>query len=652
MSGSSNAVSRTPGAPPWIAMDATSRGRTRTAVTPEATDGSWALPARTPATSVIRFCKGSSLSRVSAKPSQCRSAMVPRAVTRVMLKGVLPEVTMLFLRCLLAGFLALGFGIASVERSLAERRVALVVGNSAYVAVPHLSNPANDARAMAQRFRDARFDAVDLVTDATGEEFRRALREFTRKSLDADLAVVFYAGHGVEIGGTNYVIPVDAKLTTDLDVEDEAIGLDRIVRALEPARKLKLIIVDACRENPFVPTMRRVSASRAVERGLGRVEVDGADTLIAFAAKAGSTAADGTEEGHSPFTKALLDHLLTPGLDVRLALGKVRDDVLKATGNRQEPYVYGSLGGSFIALAPVDTPVAPAPAPTPPAVPAGPVSADQCSNLFAAARSNDTVRAYEAYLKKCPDDLYSEMATAAIARLDNMPAAGTEPAPPSPPSTVAPLPPSLPVAVEPAAPAAPAPVTSTVAAATPPSAPPPDDPAHALPVPPAMSGDAPAAGRLAGVACRKRAELRLHARQEARRAHRLSIEFAFGGGPDACRPVQAGLGESAGVRGRGAEAIRGRLARPGRTMCGCRLVSRCGSLRGALLRRAGRQVALACDAWIDRRRNRPVVPVRQEPVRCGDGNLRRPAARGTRPGARHGLRTATSPVGARREGGP
>jgi hypothetical protein len=151
------------------------------------------------------------------------------------------------------------------------------------------------------------------------------------------------------------MIPVDAKLASDIDAPDEAITLDRLMETVDTSKKLGLVILDACRDNPFVSTMQRRRASRAVTAGLGRVEPSVAGTLIAYAAKAGSTAEDGAGQ-HSPFTTALLSHLTVPGLDVRLAFGRVRDQVMQLTSKRQEPFVYGSLGGATVAI--VGTPQA------------------------------------------------------------------------------------------------------------------------------------------------------------------------------------------------------------------------------------------------------------------------------------------------------
>jgi uncharacterized caspase-like protein len=247
-----------------------------------------------------------------------------------------------------------------VRRELAEKRVALVIGNSGYQHAVALANPANDASAIAKLLKDIGFDVVEVRRDVPALELRRAIREFSLQARDADLAIVFYAGHGFEMNGTNYLVPTDAKLERDFDVEDETVPLDRFLAAVDPAKRLRLVILDACRDNPFVKKMRRSVATRAVGQGLAKVDVTSTDTLIAFAAKAGSVATDG-EGPHSPFTAALLKHLPTPGLDVRILFGRVRDDVFTSTARRQEPFVYGSLGGSDVTIVappaarPVDT---------------------------------------------------------------------------------------------------------------------------------------------------------------------------------------------------------------------------------------------------------------------------------------------------------
>lgn len=237
----------------------------------------------------------------------------------------------------------------------AEKRVALVIGNGGYSYVPNLPNPPRDAQAMAKLFRDANFDDVLVETDLGVTAMRQTLRLFADKTSDADIAVVFYAGHGVEIGGRNYLLPVDAHLKSDIDVEDEAVDLDRVLQMLLPARRLKLVILDACRENPFIRGMRVTTASRSVGRGLAAPSDQTSNTLVAYAAKAGAVAEDG-DKANSPFTTALLHNLTQPGLDVRIALGQVHDDVLRTTNQRQEPFIYGALGGSILSLAPAILP--------------------------------------------------------------------------------------------------------------------------------------------------------------------------------------------------------------------------------------------------------------------------------------------------------
>jgi uncharacterized caspase-like protein len=229
------------------------------------------------------------------------------------------------------------------QQALAEKRVALVMGNSTYQNVARLTNPANDSEAMSATLKGAGFDVVDLKRDLTANEMRRALRGFSDTVRDADVAIVFFAGHGIEIDGVNYVIPVDAVLERDIDAFDEAIPLDRILTVIEPAKQLRLVILDPCRDNPFNKTMKRTIGARAIGRGLAKVEPTSPNTLIAFAAKAGSTASDGDSK-NSPFTAALVKYLPSPGLDLRKAFGFARDDVLKATNNRQEPFILRLAG--------------------------------------------------------------------------------------------------------------------------------------------------------------------------------------------------------------------------------------------------------------------------------------------------------------------
>jgi len=229
------------------------------------------------------------------------------------------------------------------------------------------------------------------------------------------------------VDGTNYLIPVDAKLERDSDVYDEALSLDRVLVAVEPAKKLRLVILDACRDNPFARTMKRAVASRAISSGLAKIEPTSPNTLIAYSAKAGSTAQDGDGK-NSPFTTALASHLVTPGLDVRRAFGFVRDDVLKATSNRQEPFVYGSLGGDDVALVP-----APAAAPAAPAPQAAPSSQADARRDYELAMQVGSKAALEAFLAQYPDGFYASLARSELDKIAAAPqAAPAKPQPPAP----------------------------------------------------------------------------------------------------------------------------------------------------------------------------------------------------------------------------
>jgi uncharacterized caspase-like protein len=291
--------------------------------------------------------------------------------------------------------------------ALAEKRVALIIGNSSYDKVARLPNPANDAALVAETLKTAGFDSVDLRRDLKVADMRRALRDFVEKASDADVAVVYYAGHGIEIDGSNYLVPVDAVLDRDRDVYDEGLSLERVLVAVEPARKLRLVILDACRDNPFARTMKRTLASRAIGRGLAKIEPTTPNTLIAFASKAGSTASDGDGK-NSPYTKALVNHVTQPGLDLRKAFGYVRDDVLKSTGNKQEPYLYGSLGGDDLALVPAKA----TPATGPQADPDAPVR--RAYELALQVGSRD---AWEAFVRSYPDGFYADLAKAQLRKV-------------------------------------------------------------------------------------------------------------------------------------------------------------------------------------------------------------------------------------------
>ena len=223
------------------------------------------------------------------------------------------------------------------------RRVALVIGNADYVHVPKLGNPARDAQSVATALRSIGFQTVTVADNLTRETLANALRKFSVESENADWAMVYYAGHGIEIGGVNYLVPVDAKLSADRDAQFEAISLEQVLASVEGAKRIKLVVLDACRDNPFAQQMRRTVATRSIGRGLSRIEPEGA-TLVVYAAKHGQTALDGTGN-NSPFAAALTKRMTAPGLEINKVFRLIRDDVMEATAGRQEPFTYGSLPG-------------------------------------------------------------------------------------------------------------------------------------------------------------------------------------------------------------------------------------------------------------------------------------------------------------------
>ncbi|CCD87376.1 conserved exported protein of unknown function [Bradyrhizobium sp. ORS 285] len=223
------------------------------------------------------------------------------------------------------------------------RRVALVIGNGGYKSVHPLANPPRDAKLIADTLRSTGFQSVTLASDLSRDKFFEALRSFGAEAEKADWAVVYYAGHGFEIGGVNYLVPVDARLAADKDAETEAVALEQVLAAVGAARKLRLVILDACRDNPFAPSMKQTLALKLVDRGFSNIE-PGAGMMVVYAAKHGATALDG-DGANSPFATALARTIKEPRVEVRKLFDIVRDDVWAATKQRQQPFTYGSPPG-------------------------------------------------------------------------------------------------------------------------------------------------------------------------------------------------------------------------------------------------------------------------------------------------------------------
>lgn len=224
------------------------------------------------------------------------------------------------------------------------RRVALVIGNGAYKNVHALPNPPRDAKLIANVLHDVGFQTVISVSDLTRDKFFDALKTFADEAEKADWAVVYYAGHGFEIGGVNYLVPIDAKLAADRDAEAQAVALEQVIASVGAARKVRLVILDACRDNPFAPTMQRTLSLKLVDKGFSNIE-PGAGFMVVYAAKHGETAIDGDDGADSPFSTALAREIKVPKVEIRKLFDIVRDDVWSVTKHVQQPFSYGSPPG-------------------------------------------------------------------------------------------------------------------------------------------------------------------------------------------------------------------------------------------------------------------------------------------------------------------
>lgn len=231
-----------------------------------------------------------------------------------------------------------------------NKRVALVFGNSAYTAGVPLRNTIKDANSVAAALSQLKFDSVETYADVNRHEMVNALSNFSVLAEGAEIAIVYFAGHGMEINNETYLLPVDAAIDHVRQVSFEAIGLKEVLGVVDRAKLLRLVILDACRENPFRGAMRGIEGSRSIGRGLPNIE-PAVDTLVAYAAMHGTLASDGNaDDKNGPYVQALLDHIQTPNLEIRMMFGRVRDSVVSLTNQGQTPHVYGSLGGREIYL--------------------------------------------------------------------------------------------------------------------------------------------------------------------------------------------------------------------------------------------------------------------------------------------------------------
>jgi len=324
---------------------------------------------------------------------------------------------------LIASLICITFAASAAN---AEKRVAFVVGNGAYKNVAQLPNPPVDAKAMAGVLRNVGFEVVE-GTNLTRDKMTEKLLDFGKKAQGADVAVFFYAGHGIAISGTNYLLPVDADIKSEMDVKlGAAINIDLTLDQTMSDAKVKLVFLDACRDNPFAAKIKSNSATRSVSVQTGLAEMkSGEGTLIAFATGPGQTALDGQEGTNSPFTRALIANIATPGVEIQQAMTKVRAQVNEETNKGQLPWGHTNLIGS-VYLNPVAAPAANTAAATsaPVAVATAP-SSDIELEFWRSIKDSNKPEELNAYLSNYPNGQFKSLALSRIAALENGPSTTT-----------------------------------------------------------------------------------------------------------------------------------------------------------------------------------------------------------------------------------
>ena len=326
------------------------------------------------------------------------------------------------MRFLIAAMTAAAF-LVSADAALADKRVAFVVGNGTYKNVAPLPNPAVDAKSMAKVLRNVGFDVVE-GTNLTRDKMTEKLLDFGKKAEGADVAVFFYAGHGIAVNGTNYLLPVDADLKSEMDVKlGAAINVDLTLEQTMSDAKVKLVFLDACRDNPFAAKIRSAKATRSVSVQSGLAEMkSGEGTLIAFATGPGQTALDGEAGTNSPFTRALVANVAAPGVEIQQAMTKVRAQVNEETGKNQLPWGHTNLIGT-VYLNPAGAPAA-ADATNTPAAPTGPASEVELE-FWRSIKDSNKVEELNAYLQSYPNGQFKSLALSRIASLQDGPSSTT-----------------------------------------------------------------------------------------------------------------------------------------------------------------------------------------------------------------------------------
>lgn len=317
----------------------------------------------------------------------------------------------------------------SVSAAKADRRVAFVVGNGAYKNVAQLPNPPIDAKAMASTLRNVGFEVIE-GSNLSRDQMTEKLLDFGRKAQGSDIAVFYYAGHGIAVGGTNYLLPVDADIKSEMDVKlGAAINIDLTLDQTMGDAKVKLVFLDACRDNPFAAKIKSNSATRSVNVGSGLAEMkSGEGTLIAFATGPGQTALDGQEGNNSPFTRALIDNITKPGVEIQQAMTSVRAQVNEETHKGQLPWGHTNLiGAVYLNQAPTTqvANAAPTASSSTPAAAASSSSDGVELEYWRSVKETNKPEELNAYLSAYPNGQFKALALARLAAIQNGPSTTT-----------------------------------------------------------------------------------------------------------------------------------------------------------------------------------------------------------------------------------
>jgi len=317
----------------------------------------------------------------------------------------------------------------SVSAAKADRRVAFVVGNGAYKNVAQLPNPPIDAKAMAATLRNVGFEVIE-GSNLSRDQMTEKLLDFGRKAQGSDVAVFYYAGHGIAVGGTNYLLPVDADIKSEMDVKlGAAINIDLTLDQTMGDAKVKLVFLDACRDNPFAAKIKSNSATRSVSVGSGLAEMkSGEGTLIAFATGPGQTALDGQEGNNSPFTRALIDNITKPGVEIQQAMTSVRAQVNEETHKGQLPWGHTNLiGAVYLNQAPTTqvANAAPTASSSAPAATASSSSDGVELEFWRSVKESNKPEELNAYLSAYPNGQFKPLAMARLAAIQNGPSTTT-----------------------------------------------------------------------------------------------------------------------------------------------------------------------------------------------------------------------------------